>query len=288
MPQERNSREPTRRLERTLEPGTNYPCQKGPHLPVWAFRIPGGTMTTCTINGCGKPHRAKGYCSGHYKAAFPKPATTVAATCDGCGTQVLRQRPKRFSYTFCSELCRHWIQWGAWSSPIPRRNLAIAKQLTIYRPQRQASEREASRSRRTFVAGNCMICSSPFVCLFGSKTCSTQCQERHRNNIKREGKYRRRASKRDAWVANVSASRVFERDGYTCRLCGLPLLMDTKVPSPHAPTIDHIIPLARGGTHEPNNVQAAHFICNSRKGDRTITLEHMFDTPGQGPHFYAV
>jgi 5-methylcytosine-specific restriction endonuclease McrA len=44
--------------------------------------------------------------------------------------------------------------------------------------------------------------------------------------------------------------------------------MDSKVPDRLAPTIDHIVPLARGGTHEPSNVQSAHFICNALKGDR--------------------
>jgi 5-methylcytosine-specific restriction endonuclease McrA len=32
-----------------------------------------------------------------------------------------------------------------------------------------------------------------------------------------------------------------------------------------AATLDHIIPIAQGGTHEPRNVQLAHFSCNVRK-----------------------
>ncbi|NEA63940.1 HNH endonuclease [Streptomyces sp. SID12488] len=44
--------------------------------------------------------------------------------------------------------------------------------------------------------------------------------------------------------------------------------MDSRVPSPMAPTLDHIVPLARGGSHEPANVQAAHFLCNNKKNDR--------------------
>jgi 5-methylcytosine-specific restriction endonuclease McrA len=51
-------------------------------------------------------------------------------------------------------------------------------------------------------------------------------------------------------------------------LCGEPLAMAEQVPHPLAPTIDHVIPLARGGWHAPDNVQAAHFLCNSRKSDR--------------------
>lgn len=39
-------------------------------------------------------------------------------------------------------------------------------------------------------------------------------------------------------------------------------------PHPNSPTIDHVIPLAQGGTHEPPNCRTACFQCNSHKGDR--------------------
>jgi 5-methylcytosine-specific restriction endonuclease McrA len=39
------------------------------------------------------------------------------------------------------------------------------------------------------------------------------------------------------------------------------------VPHSLAPTIDHLIPLARGGGDTPANVATAHFICNSIKSD---------------------
>jgi len=70
-----------------------------------------------------------------------------------------------------------------------------------------------------------------------------------------------------AYVQPVYRSRVFKRDRYECQLCGQPMDMSVTAPQPFAPTIDHIIPIARGGTHEPANVQSAHFICNSRKRD---------------------
>ena len=33
-------------------------------------------------------------------------------------------------------------------------------------------------------------------------------------------------------------------------------------------TVDHIIPISRGGMNNPNNYQLAHELCNSKKGDR--------------------
>lgn len=50
---------------------------------------------------------------------------------------------------------------------------------------------------------------------------------------------------------------VLERDGYTCRMCGKP-----------ARSVDHIIPRALGGTHEPDNLRAVCVPCNSKKGAR--------------------
>jgi 5-methylcytosine-specific restriction endonuclease McrA len=61
---------------------------------------------------------------------------------------------------------------------------------------------------------------------------------------------------------------VYARDGWTCGLCGGAVERDEVVPHPLAPVVDHVISLANGGTHEPANVQCAHFLCNSRKGAR--------------------
>lgn len=61
---------------------------------------------------------------------------------------------------------------------------------------------------------------------------------------------------------------VFERDGYICGLCDAPIDMDAKPKSPLSPSLDHIIPLSRGGAHSYENAQAAHLFCNISKGAR--------------------
>ena len=50
--------------------------------------------------------------------------------------------------------------------------------------------------------------------------------------------------------------QILERDGFVCRLCGLP----------GATSVDHRTPLCEGGhPTDPANLQAAHLSCNVRK-----------------------
>jgi 5-methylcytosine-specific restriction endonuclease McrA len=79
-------------------------------------------------------------------------------------------------------------------------------------------------------------------------------------------RFRRRARKHGVEYENVDRAYILKRDGFVCQLCRKPLMMDVEYPHPLYPTMDHVIPLAMGGSHVVSNVQAAHMICNSRKG----------------------
>jgi len=122
----------------------------------------------------------------------------------------------------------------------------------------------AERDRRVrFVGVACKGCGEVFLWDYSeggvaSQWCSTKCSKRRAHE-------RRRARKRNAYVEDVDRHQVFARDRYRCQICNGRLAMKQVVPHPKAPTIDHIIPLKAGGTHEMRNVQAAHFVCNSRK-----------------------
>lgn len=73
----------------------------------------------------------------------------------------------------------------------------------------------------------------------------------------------------------VTLEKLIERDGLTCRICGLPCLDKNERRSPTdilGATIDHIKPLSTGGTHTWDNVQIAHFLCNVNKRDEADVL----------------
>lgn len=52
---------------------------------------------------------------------------------------------------------------------------------------------------------------------------------------------------------------ILERDGFLCRYCGGP-----------ANTVDHVLPVDKGGTHDRSNLVAACGTCNASKGNRTL------------------
>lgn len=54
-----------------------------------------------------------------------------------------------------------------------------------------------------------------------------------------------------------------------CGICGKPVDKSLKFPHPLAPTVDHIIPIDRGGHPSAiENLQLAHFACNRAKSDK--------------------
>jgi 5-methylcytosine-specific restriction endonuclease McrA len=81
--------------------------------------------------------------------------------------------------------------------------------------------------------------------------------------------HRHRARRYGREYEPISPAKVFERDGWTCGICSRKIPKDKKVPHPLAATLDHIIPMSKpGGHHLYINVRAAHFSCNSKRGNR--------------------
>lgn len=65
---------------------------------------------------------------------------------------------------------------------------------------------------------------------------------------------------------------IAQRDGFRCGICGDKVNMALRHPDPLYGSIDHVVPLAHGGTNDLANLQLAHLRCNLAKrqfGDAT-------------------
>jgi 5-methylcytosine-specific restriction endonuclease McrA len=148
---------------------------------------------------------------------------------------------------FCSREC------GADAS---RKSRELILHPNPQRPPRAIAQPKPAKPRY-FVAGWCRVCGMAFVSQWTITTCSPACSAINTSEQRREAKQRRRARKRSAFVAPVYRRAIYERDGWRCQICRRKVKRDALAPAPLAPTIDHIIPLSQGGTHEPANTRLA-------------------------------
>lgn len=86
---------------------------------------------------------------------------------------------------------------------------------------------------------------------------------------RRDRYYRKRAA--TASPDRVTSTALRARDGDHCYLCEEPIDFDLSWPAPHSPSLDHVVPLSRGGAHSLQNTAMAHLVCNLRKGARLVT-----------------
>lgn len=156
-----------------------------------------------------------------------------------------------------------------------------AKQAEI---ERRADERAAEYAKDKV----CASCGSVFHSEYKTQrycndTCSRR-EKRHRDassgktKLVSYGNHRKRARKLGVpYEPGITLKKLMERDGNVCQICGEPCdVNDRRYGSsgPLYPSIDHIKPMARGGSHTWDNVQLAHTICNSCKRDIYDAEEH--------------
>lgn len=94
-----------------------------------------------------------------------------------------------------------------------------------------------------------------------------------KNRAKLSPMWQRNYLKRRAKLAGVESERyekldVYKRDNGVCYICSehIDILMDW--PHPKSFSIDHIIPLSRGGDNTLNNVASTHLRCNISKSTK--------------------
>jgi 5-methylcytosine-specific restriction endonuclease McrA len=137
------------------------------------------------------------------------------------------------------------------------------------------------------VERKCTVCGKIFYCLDSETrvTCSHECscehgkakrreRDRQRKRIRKhicKTTYRARCRKYGVYYdSSVTRDAVIKRDNGTCQICGKKCNPNDKswgTSGPNYPTLDHIIPLAKGGAHVWANVQCACGLCNSYKRD---------------------
>lgn len=180
--------------------------------------------------------------------------------CDWCGGPIPAEAP--YSWKLCGDDCR--------------------KELREFHFQ---AARE--RNRKTF-NDHCSECGGhiPKGAHPNAKYCGDECRkevktrrfkEFYRNHPERYQDYSavRRATIKDATVERVEREKVFDRDGWVCHICGGDIDRAAEWPSSECVSLDHVVPLSRGGEHSYANCKTAHWGCNSSKSNKLLDeLQH--------------
>lgn len=202
---------------------------------------------SCSVEGCSAAARVKGYCRLHYKRVLVH------------GTPLPRFRGEVVDGRRICPRCkvdRPLSEWGAAAYCKP----CICDHVRGYYEHVRVEPATCAQCGQGFLADKRRY-------IF----CSAACSEAGKNRRNSKHVLARRARQRAATVENFRPEDIYERDNWVCQLCGDPIDRLGVAPEPLSRSIDHIVPIARGGEHSRANTQAAHLGCNVRKGVRMMS-----------------
>lgn len=250
------------------------------------------TINYCKVEDCGLelvPPYGRGMCSLHYKrfmkhgdVHYRRPLIVGVAECavEEC-TGVVQARG------WCTT---HYTRWTRYGDALHRFGYEISNGMRIcprcnidkviddYSPgstgcckRCSADEMQARRD----INPPPLRPKTPAVCMCGAtfdsdkrrnRYCSVGCFEGNRNKANWKHVNKRRMRLREALVEAFGRIEIFERDEWVCQICMEPTDRNASWPNPLMPSLDHIVPVSRGGKHSRANAQTSHLGCNIRKG----------------------
>lgn len=232
-------------------------------------------------------NRPTPYCSQQCRAAAAraKRPSKREHVCRGCSKTFMAPVGKRQKGHYCTRACAyaHIDQWIHRVPKRPARQMALCiecgKTTTRTAPsycsdecRKSAASRKAKERAMRAHDGKvcrCSVCGNAFTASYGTKKrrfCSDVCLARGKSLHKQGRNHRERARHHGVFYEPVSKRKVMVRDNWTCAICGDPIDPRAKWPDMMCASLDHIVPMSKGGPHTYGNVQAAHNLCNSYKG----------------------
>lgn len=242
-------------------------------------------MRSCSVEGCERKYRAKGFCSTHYNQ-FNK--STKTCSLDGCARNQLAKGlcsahyqqqwagkplgeirsydPERgCSFEGCH---RPHARWGLCRAHGDQKvRGSELKPIRVVMITCSVEGCEQSHHAKSFCANHYARVKYHDPVLGASVKQYTREYQKAHPHILREQAHRRRARLKNSTVITFTQDQLMQRLSMfsgRCGICG-----ETLVPTDEI-HVDHRVPIARGGPHCLSNLQPAHASCNLSKGARYV------------------
>lgn len=236
-------------------------------------------MKTCAKDNCERPHRARGLCASHYNQVHAANRhAKKPAVCAYCGANVMKNAgTNKARRPVCSDKCRaNLVKRDNLRTRLPASQLIGPVKARRVKPY-PTWQRELPEANRKFVNGACVWCGNTFTAEVWGKSitplcCSTLCTKRRQWAKK---------GQTSNWIVPRRRYAIYERDNWTCQLCGEPVDKTLHYSHDWAASLDHIVPRSHQlvPDHSSSNLRLAHRWCNAVLGDGTYYSEH--DLAGQ-------
>jgi endogenous inhibitor of DNA gyrase (YacG/DUF329 family) len=178
---------------------------------------------------CGKDCTNAGY---QARRTARRLAARADKTCPRCGATFT---PAKAFGQFCSHTCRRIDRGLLRAEPHPERVCALPECDVVFTPRRHLDR------------------------------CCSETHGRRLTDV--ETFHKRRAIKRATETRPVRIDEIAARDKNRCHICRRKIGKHAH-PHPRSRSLDHLVPLTKGGEHTPENVALACLGCNVSKGNR--------------------
>lgn len=218
----------------------------------------------CSVDDCDKPHSSKGYCDKHYRRwkkhgdplSVRKAAPVTTCNADGC------DKPGERGYGLCGA---HYYRFRRYGDPNAKtvKNVDNGGKCGVSGcdlPYKQdgyciAHMNKFNPDGTIKATRDCRVCGDriDFLEVVDGRTLrsdTTRCRD---------------CGRRRPGNPITSAELAIRDRSWECVICGEDVLFNRSNPHPLSPSVDHIIPLARGGENTPENCALAHLVCNKSK-----------------------
>lgn len=201
-----------------------------------------------------------------YAGGFTGVDGYVNLRCKTCGAIIRKSFVSvKHGHATCQE-CQRLASEAKQAEQLNERERKAAERI------RKAEEKKLERQKIAEARRHaCPVCGAETA---RPKYCSDKCQKKALNSTREA---RRRNRIQAALVdKDITVEGLYKRDKGRCHICGgkcdsqdFRMIGGNFVVGPDYPTVDHVMPLSKGGLHSWSNVKLAHFACNTQKSDKT-------------------